>query len=132
MKLGLAFLLLLFFLVLRGGERIHSASRYSTIFSPARFTGKSKLLKYEDANNGAQVAAVSNLDDRDYSITVENEDEDLVNARKYTILAKCQFAFVLASALSYFFSQIKSRQPFSRHLSYISSHKYILQRVLRI
>ena len=48
------------------------------------------------------------------------------------LLPKYFFTLAYASLLIYFYSYFKNRLPFCKHLSYASSYKYILQRVLRI
>jgi len=65
-------------------------------------------------------------------INLEDDDEELVVTRKYAELTKYYVTLAYASILVHFYNYLKNRLPFCKHLSYSSSYKYILQRVLRI
>jgi hypothetical protein len=65
-------------------------------------------------------------------INVEEDDEEFVIARKHIELVNYFVTLAYASILVHFFNYLKNRLPFCKHLSYTSSYKYILQRVLRI
>ncbi len=69
---------------------------------------------------------------REDYIGIDNEDEDLVCSRKQVIVSKALVALPHTFALNHFYNYPKNRLPFCSHLSYTSSYKYILQRVLRI
>jgi hypothetical protein len=68
---------------------------------------------------------------KEYLISVEDEDDDVVFTRKYVLLAK-SFIALTYSTLIYFHTCFKICLTFCRHFCYTSSYKYILQGVLRI
>lgn len=65
-------------------------------------------------------------------ISIANEDEDPTNGRKLLLIGKFIATLAWIYTLYHFFNYSKNRLPFCSHLSYLSSYKYILQRVLRI
>jgi hypothetical protein len=65
-------------------------------------------------------------------INLEDDDEEFVVTRKFAELTRYYVTLAYASILVHFYNYLKNRLPFCKHLSYSSSYKYILQRVLRI
>ena len=65
-------------------------------------------------------------------INIEEDEEEFVIARKHIELVNYFVTLAYASILVHFYNYLKNRLPFCKHLSYKSSYKYILQRVLRI
>ncbi|HEX8607957.1 MAG TPA: hypothetical protein VF679_04895 [Pedobacter sp.] len=65
-------------------------------------------------------------------INLEDDDEEFVATKKFAELTKYYVTLAYASILIHFYNYLKNRLPFCKHLSYSSSYKYILQRVLRI
>ncbi|MFP5079015.1 hypothetical protein [Pedobacter sp. JCM 36344] len=65
-------------------------------------------------------------------INIEDDDEEFVIARKHIELINYFVTLAYASILVHFYNYLKNCLPFCKHLSYKSSYKYILQRVLRI
>lgn len=103
-------------------------------------------VKYYDKDNYAKVSQQSKtadapfrliksnviLEKTDNFISAEDEDDNFSVARKYTLLIKYFIALVYAAFLISFYKSLKSRLPFCSRLSYIATHKYLLQRVLRL
>lgn len=71
-------------------------------------------------------------DKREDFVSISDEDEDLVCSRKQIVASKSIVALACSFTLHHFYNYPKNRLPFCSHLSYTSSYKYILQRVLRI
>lgn len=66
-------------------------------------------------------------------ISLENEDDDdSFFSRKYVQLVRCFVMPVYGAVLICCSTTFENRLPCCRHLSYSSSHKYLLQRVLRL
>jgi len=86
----------------------------------------------EYASQGLSLRKNTNFkENREDFISVE-DDDDLVIARKFIAPTKYILIPDYASLVVSFYSYSKTRLPFCKHLSYTSSYKYILQRVLRI
>lgn len=71
-------------------------------------------------------------DKREDFLSIDDEDEDQVCLRKQIVVTKSFAALAQTFAFDLLRLHPKNRLPFCSHLSYISSYKYILQRVLRI
>ena len=69
---------------------------------------------------------------REEYLSIDNEDEDLVCSRKQVVISKAYVILPCTFRLNHFYNYPKNRLPFCSYLSYTSSYKYILQRVLRI
>ncbi|MHA4894325.1 hypothetical protein ACXZ1K_06200 [Pedobacter sp. PWIIR3] len=65
-------------------------------------------------------------------LTVEDDDEDLVLARKYVLLTNYFITIAYVSLFLLFCRHLKNHLSIGRHLIHTSSSKYILQRSLRI
>ncbi|GAA4800196.1 hypothetical protein GCM10023231_31210 [Olivibacter ginsenosidimutans] len=63
---------------------------------------------------------------------VESEDDSPVFARRDVLISDNALAIIYTSLLHCYHAYLKEKLPFCTHLTYISSYKYILQRVLRI
>jgi len=86
----------------------------------------------EYASYGLSLRKNTNVNEnREDFISVE-DDDDLVITRKLVAPTKYTLIPDYSSLVVIFYSYSKSRLPFCKHLSYTSSYKYILQRVLRI
>jgi hypothetical protein len=86
------------------------------------------IIKHDDAVIKHHSAA----HDGNFPITDFDEDENNPSARRYILLAQYSLIVSFTLVLSYLFTYLKERLPIIRHLSYISSYKYIVQRALRI
>ena len=124
MKAVVVFFLSLFFLLLGGSHSVYSETHHSKISSATiqKFE-KSKQVNLRNSIPGEK---------KEEFISVEDEDDDQVFVRKSVVPAKYVMALTYASILIYSNYRPKNRLPFCKHLSYISSYKYILQRVLKI
>lgn len=60
------------------------------------------------------------------------DDEDFIGGRKLVLITAAFVAIAQVFIFPHVFNQPKSRLPFFSHLFFLSSNKYILQRVLRI
>ena len=99
----------------------------------AQTTDKIKQLGYSIINNEhAVVKTHSKVQGGNYLISDFDEDENNPSARRYVLLAKYSLIVAYTIVLSYLVTCLKERLPIIRHLSYISSYKYIVQRALRI
>lgn len=98
----------------------------------AQTTDKIKQLSYSIIHHElATVKSHGAVTDGNYLVTDLDEDE-YSSARRYILLAKYSLIVSYIVVLSYLFTCFKERLPIIRHLSYISSNKYIVQRALRI
>lgn len=136
MRIVVVFALFLFFLLFGSyhdvrAEAITRASNYS---SASIITGVSHERSVNTYQDLPLIKSNGFIEKKDDFTRVENEDEeeDVVFARKYILLTKYFVTLACVSVFSYFYNYIKNRLPFCRHFSYTSSYKYILQRVLRI
>lgn len=139
MKAAVVFFISLFFLsilshVLKGNDRVDAEIHHNTSFySAARISEKKEQVKFGRIAQNFPLVKLNTFSDKDEDfISIENEDDDFAFTRKQTLPARHLTALVPSSAPVHFYNYSKNRLPFCRHLSYTSSFKYILQRVLRL
>jgi hypothetical protein len=77
------------------------------------------------------VACESKLDETDYLIDVDDEEEEFAFARKY-ILVTTYFSISELSPPNDFYSYKSGDLPFCEHLGILASDKYLRQRTLRL
>jgi len=124
MRVAIIFFLSLFCFLLGGHSSAVANARYADYcHSSAETIEKPSPTKFSSTFPHETV--------KEYFFNVEDEDEDFTFVRKYVLQAKYFILFTYTVILS---SICKHREtlPFCSHFSYISSYKYILQRVLRI
>lgn len=135
MKAAVVFFFSLCFLLLKGHSDGYAAIPYNNFsYSSAQHIEKKQQTRLESTNQDLPVLKDNGLNSKkDEFVSLENEDDDdSVFSRKHVQLAKCFITLAYASILVCFYNYFKNRLPFCRHLSYSSSYKYILQRVLRL
>lgn len=133
MKAAIAFFLSLCFLLLGRYDAVHAGDYHLGNQLPAQQIEKTQLTKLRNTNQAFSLVKSNHLiEKREDLMSAEDEVEDLVFSRKYVLLSKYFITLACASLLIYCCSYFKNRLPFCKHLSYASSYKYILQRVLRI
>ncbi len=136
MREVVVFFLSLCLLLLRWhGDACARVRHDSLCFSAALQIEKAKEIKFENISQNFPIVKDNSLNDKkEEFIGVEDDDDDdnLVFARKHFILIKYFITLAYTSLLISFYNYLKNRLPFCRHLSYTSSFKYILQRVLRL
>lgn len=104
-----------------------------THYLPAQNIEKTQQVNFAPSNlDYTIIKNVDLTDEQDYLNDLEDEDENLVSASRYILLARVFLTFSCTFILSFLYSSAKGRLPFCGHLSYISSYKYIIQRSLRI
>lgn len=132
MRTLLLILLSVCFLLFGASKYVYSSNHYSASYSlPVLNVENAQESAVETTNHGHTIANKSGLDkDFEYLISLEESEEDTSLARKYT--SPANYFIFYAFILSYLFSSFKYRLLFCEHLSYISSYKYLTQRVLRI
>ncbi|WP_316791870.1 hypothetical protein [Pedobacter frigoris] len=130
----IVFVLFLSFQLLKGNDTACAGvHQNSNKYSPAQQIKKQQPARLGSENPGFPVVKNTNLSEqKEEFVTLEDENDDLVFSRKYVLAAKFFITLAYASVLVYFYQQFKNRLPFCKHLSYTSSYKYILQRVLRL
>jgi hypothetical protein len=134
MKAVILFLLSLCFLLLGRYDHAYAKANHNT----ASYSSAQKIEKLQQAkfiNTNQELPIIKNncfSEQREDFLSVENEDEDYVSARKSVLPVKYIITLAYAATLNNSFNYIKNRLPFCKHLSYSSSYKYILQRVLKI
>ena len=123
MRVITVFFLFLGFLLLRSGF----------CYSAAQYIEKTQQTNFANTDQSLHLVKHNNLSDKkEEFISVEDDDDDLVSARKYVSVVKSFIVLACTTILIDFYSSFKNRLPFCKHLSYTSSYKYILQRVLRL
>lgn len=134
MKTAVVFFLSLCFFLLGRLNHVYAGAHYSTSnYSTVQKIEKLQQAKLVIANQGLPEVKNSTIGDKKEDfISVEDEDDDLVSVRKSVLPAKYFATLNYASILIYSNAYFKNRLPFCKHLSYTSSYKYILQRVLKI
>ncbi|ETZ23895.1 hypothetical protein [Pedobacter sp. V48] len=134
MKTAVVFFLSLCFFLLGGSDYVYAGAHDSTSsHSTVQKIEKSHQETLLMANQGLPEVKSSTIGDKKEDfISVEDEDDDLVSVRKSILPAKYFATLTYASTLIYSNAYFKNRLPFCKHLSYTSSYKYILQRVLKI
>jgi hypothetical protein len=134
MKTAVVFFLSLCFFLLGGSNHVYAGTHQSTIsYSTVQKVEKSQQTNLVIASQGLSEVKTSTIGDKKEDfISVEDEDDDLVSVRKSVLPAKYFATLTYASILIYSNAYFKNRLPFCKHLSYTSSYKYILQRVLKI
>jgi len=114
----------------RAYGNVHANGLRNTV---AQTTDKIKQLSYSIINHDhAVIKNNGTAHSGHYLVTDLDEDEYNPSARRYILLDKYSLIVSFTLVLSYLYSCIKERLPIVRHLSYISSYKYIAQRALRI
>jgi len=134
MKAFFIFFLSLIFLLLRGNDCAHARAQfdregYAQTFRNQQHDNSSSLIHNLTVS---KKNAESEKQESIVSIESENEDEDLTFTRKYVVLAQFFITLSYTTFLLLLGNYLKNELPHCRHLSYTSSNKYILQRVLRI
>lgn len=129
----LFFLFLCFLFVGRHYHAYGNARTNGLRNTVAQTTDKIKQLGYSIINHDhAAIKRNSAAHGGHDLVTDLDEDEYNQSARRYVLLDKYSLIVSFTLVLSYLYSCIKERLPIVRHLSYISSYKYIAQRALRI
>ena len=134
MKVVVIFFFSLFFIQLTASNHASAEGNSSIItHSLSQNLQNAQSLDATHTNTQQTVISIANLhEEPEYLIGIEDDDEDLVIARRYVLLAKyfeiggCPF---LASYVS---GNFEKYLPQNTHLAYVSSYKYIVQRALRI
>jgi len=135
MKVAVLLFLYSFFLLLSGHQHAYAGGHHARIcsYSPAQHVAKVEAAKFGHVNQIFPIIKDNSLNEkREDFVSVEDDDDDLIFSRKNVLLVRYFFTLAYASILIAFYSYFKNRLPFCKHLSYSSSYKYILQRVLRI
>jgi len=134
MKTVVVFFLSLCFLILgKHGYAYVGTHHSANSHSPAQHIEKLQPTKFINTTQDLPTVKSNTFSEkREDFLSVENEDEDFVSARKSTLPVKYILTLAYAPALIYSNNYVKNRLPFCKHLSYTSSYKYILQRVLKI
>ncbi|WP_316819135.1 hypothetical protein [Pedobacter nyackensis] len=135
MKAAIVFFFSLCFLLLKGHTDVYAAIHDDSFsYSSAQHVEKKQQTHLETTNQDLPVIKDASLNSKkDEFVSLENEDDDdSMFSRKYVLLTKYFITLAYASVLVCFYNYFKNRLPFCRHLSYSSSYKYILQRVLRL
>jgi hypothetical protein len=124
------FLFLCFLLVSRLFSVQANAHNYSIEFASVQ-AKKSQRVESIPGHKSFTVDTNTGISNEgDYIITDDDVDDEYIT--KSLQQAKFFLAFSIAFILSFSRSSIANRLPFCRHLSYISSDIYIVQRALRI
>ena len=134
MKAAVVFFLSLCFLLLGRYDHVDAGLYHHRVsHSPAQHMEKTLLTKFRNTDQAFLLIKNNSLSEkRENFLNAEDEAEDFAFSRKYISLPRYFIALTYASVLIFFYSYSKNRLPFCKHLSYASSYKYILQRVLRI
>lgn len=134
MKTVILFCLSLFFLLLGGHNYAHARAQHNTVAStPTQNIEKPQQTKLINTNQDLPVIKNNTLSEkREDFVSIEDEDDDSVFARKSVLPTKYFITLAYVTTLISPNSYVKNRLPFCKHLSYTSSYKYILQRVLKI
>lgn len=132
MRPAVLFLLFLCFFLLRGHVELYAGGHHSSSHSSVQRAEKSALPRFGNIRDFAQVRHSSFNEKREDFISVEDEDEELDSGKKFLLQAKYFITLACVSIFFFFYNYFKNRLPFCKHLSYTSSYKYILQRVLRL
>jgi len=99
----------------------------------AQTTDKIKQLNYSVLKHDRAILKThGKVKDGDSLLSDLDEDENDSSARRYVLLAKYALIVAYTLVLSYLITRLEVRLPVLRHLSYISSYKYIVQRAIRI
>jgi hypothetical protein len=136
MRVVTTFLLSLSFLLVRGHHHLYAhVYHQNTSYSPAKLSEQSKHLyaasgKYNTPTVGQSIP----VDDQNGTIdaTEMEDEEDSFSSRKYVEITNYFLSFFYAQASGSLQPSSRQRLPFCEHLSYQSSFKYIIQRVIRI
>lgn len=130
----LLFLLSFWFFLLNGYDHAYAETHpHKTRCSSAHLAGKSHQVKAEKTGlHSSRIKSKKLPGKKEDLISLENEVDDISFGRKYVLLSECILTIAYASFLFFIAGYLKNRLPFCWHLSYISSYKYILQRVLRL
>jgi len=129
----LFFLFLCFLFVGRHYHAYESVRANGLRNTVAQTTDKIKQLNYSIIKHDlAVVKKHSKVQDGNYLISDFDEDENNPSAKRYMLMAKYSLIVAYTIVLSYLITCLEERLPVIRHLSYISSYKYIVQRALRI
>jgi len=133
MKVVIFFLSLCFLLIKGNDDAYATFLQKKPASSPVQKIEKRLERKFGSANQGFPVFRNNTFkEQKEDFISLEDDDEELTFSRKYVLLAKYFVVLAYTALLACCYNYFKSRLPFCWHLSYISTHKYILQRVLRI
>jgi hypothetical protein len=130
MRTAAMFFLVICFYLLGGHHAAHAGRLH---FAPA--TDLQKTLQAAGTNNDYVITKDDGLGlqyDHLLSIEEEDEDEDEFGARKLILLERYFLMLSQAIISSDLCKSSANDLPSCRHLSYIDSHKYIAQRVLRL
>ncbi|MCU7550715.1 hypothetical protein OCK74_16475 [Chitinophagaceae bacterium LB-8] len=133
MRLVGIYLLSLFFLLLGGHENAQAtAHAYKVFYSPAQSIGKGQQAEQLTTNQEYFVTTIVDLVDESVDLFSDDDEGDENLFKKRILLAKTFLAFSYAFILNYSYHSSEDTLPICEHLSTINSHKYIVQRVLRI
>jgi hypothetical protein len=133
MKLVVTFLVLCFFL-LGGYASAHAgAPDYKLSYSLISHIEKTGQVENRTINHRYLVSRDNGLGEGNtLIISVEDEDEDEDIVRKHVVPAKYLLAFYYTFFPIHSHNILSEPLSFCEHLSYVSSCKYLEQRVLRI
>lgn len=133
MKVVVIYLLFLFSLLLKTDDNVYAGVQYnSTHYSQTQHTQKAAKAQLGSVEGRHFIKRNTVLIEEKEFFGIENEDETLAFSRKDVLLIDSSVIIVYASILFFFYYYQKKRLPFCKHFSYTASHKYILQRTLRI
>lgn len=137
MRTIIIFLLTLFSLLLKGGIESYAGGGHHTkgCYVSAKRIDKPEHQQPEGLIKNFPLVKHNHLSEKkDDFISIENEEEseDFNYSRKQIIPVKYTLELYSSAILFLLQDTTKNRLPLCRYLSYTSSPKYILQRVLRI
>ena len=130
MRAFVRFFLYLCFLLL-GGYHGAVAGTHNTRVAKVH-VGKPKASFGISINAHTLIKKNTPGDKKEDFIGIEDDDDELTLSRKFTLLERNIIPVPYVSLTDYPNNNFIVRLPFCRHLSYASSFKYILQRVLRL
>jgi hypothetical protein len=136
MRVVTTFLLLLSFLLVRGHHHLYAhAYHQNTSYSPVKLLEQSEHLYAtcdEDSTTTIGQALPADEQNGALDATEMEDEEDSFSSRKYVEITNYFLSFFYAQASGALQPSSRQRLPFCEHLSYQSSFKYIIQRVIRI
>jgi hypothetical protein len=127
------FFIALSFLLLGKCNYVHASAINNVICNlPSQDIKETQKVKITSLNQNAVVTNISLTEDDNYLIDDEDEDENVAFNSKYVLIAKFFIILSYTFIFSYLYSRFKTGLPVCKHLSYIGSYKYLIQRALKI
>lgn len=132
MKVVVIYLLFLFSLLLKTHDVYAGVRHNRSHYSQTQHIQKAAKAQLSNVEGRHFIKRNTVLIEEKEFFGIENEDDTQVFSRKDVLLSDSSVIIVYASILFCFYYYQKKRLPFCKHFSYTASHKYILQRTLRI